>query len=84
MFLIAKRAEKDDFSQKSDEDGLSRLSHIIKYTEALGWQLSEGQDFVPIDVLNTTVITTKVLFLHFNYRSQGNFTKPASKKHFWY
>ena len=22
MFLIAKRAEKDDFSQKSDEDGL--------------------------------------------------------------
>ena len=24
MFLIAKRAEKDDFSQKSDEDGLSR------------------------------------------------------------
>jgi len=23
IFLIAKRAEKDDFSQKSDEDGLS-------------------------------------------------------------
>jgi hypothetical protein len=58
---------------------LSRLSHI-KYTEALGWQLSEGQDFVPIDVLNSTVITTKALFLHFNHRSQGNFTKPASKK----
>lgn len=59
---------------------LSRLSHVIKYTEALGWQLSEGQDFVPIDILNSTVITTKVLFLHFNCRSQGNFTKPASKK----
>ena len=59
---------------------LRRLSHIIKYTEALGWQLSEGQDFVPIDVLNSTVITTKALFLHFNHRSQGNFTKPASKK----
>ena len=25
MFLIAKRADKDDFSQKSDEDGLRLL-----------------------------------------------------------
>ena len=24
MFLIAKRAEKDDFSQKNDEDGLTQ------------------------------------------------------------
>ncbi len=63
---------------------LSSLKHIERYTEALGWQLSEGQDFVPIDVLNSTVITTKVLFLHFNYRSQGSLKKPASKKHFWY
>jgi hypothetical protein len=63
---------------------LSRITHTVKFTETLGWQLSEGQDFVPINVLNSSVITTKVLFLHFNYRSQGNFTKPASKKHFWY
>jgi hypothetical protein len=27
IFLIAKRAEKDDFLQKSDEDGLSKLSN---------------------------------------------------------
>jgi hypothetical protein len=26
IFLIAKRAEKDDFSQKSDEDGLTGFS----------------------------------------------------------
>jgi len=30
IFLIAKRAEKDDFSQKSDEDGLKSL--IIIFT----------------------------------------------------
>ncbi len=27
IFLIAKRAEKDDFSQKSDEDGLNLLAN---------------------------------------------------------
>jgi hypothetical protein len=36
IFLIAKRAEKDDFSQKSDEDGLKsgakRFSNHINST----------------------------------------------------
>ena len=59
---------------------LSRVNYHIKYIEGLGWQLSEGQDFVSIEILSSTVITTKVLFLHFKYRSQSNLIKPISKK----
>lgn len=44
---------------------LSLINYHIRYIEGLGWQLSEGQDFVSIEILNSTVITTKVLFLHF-------------------
>ena len=59
---------------------LSGINYHIKYIEGLGWQLSEGQDFVSIEILSSTVITTKVLFLHFKYRSQSNLIKPISKK----
>ena len=42
MFLIAKRAEKDDFSQKSDEDGLKvdpGLTRKILGTKTLDFTL---------------------------------------------
>ena len=39
----------------------------IRYTESLGWEFLVDNVFKPIDVLKSTVITTQVLFLHFNY-----------------
>ncbi|MDO9048910.1 MAG: hypothetical protein Q7U66_14415 [Methylobacter sp.] len=42
----------------------------IKQSEALGWALlsegSAGNDFEPIQILNSTVITVFAIFLHFN------------------
>ena len=54
--------------------------YTIKYTEALGWELSEGGDFAPIEILASTVITTHALFLHFKYRSQAQSLKFGRKK----
>lgn len=52
----------------------------IKYTETFDWEISEGHDFVPIEILKSTVITTCVLFLHFKQRSRNGFRKPGAKK----
>lgn len=38
----------------------------IKHTEALGWEVSDGNDFESIQILNSTVITIFAIFLHFN------------------
>lgn len=45
----------------------------IKHTEALGWEVSDGNDFKSIQVLNSTVITIFAIFLHFtdNARKQS-------------
>ncbi len=47
---------------------LNRLKNeqlTIKHTEALGWEISDSNDFKPIQILNSTVITTFAIFLHF-------------------
>ena len=54
--------------------------YTIKHTEALGWELSGGGDFAPIEILASTVITTHALFLHFKYRSQAQSLKISHKK----
>jgi Membrane-bound toxin component of toxin-antitoxin system len=54
--------------------------YTIKYTEALGWELSEGDGFVSIEILKSTVITTQALFLHFKHRSQEQSWKSVHKK----
>ena len=59
---------------------LKAKCYTIKYTEALGWELSEGGDFAPIEILASTVITTHALFLHFKYRSQAQSLKFSHKK----
>ena len=41
----------------------------IKYTEVMGWEISTGNSFIPVDVLKSTVITTQALFLHFKFKS---------------
>ena len=38
----------------------------IRHTEALGWELSNGNDFEAIEILNSTVISIFAIFLHFN------------------
>ncbi len=43
---------------------------IIRYTESTGWGFLVDNVFKPIDVLKSTVITTQVVFLHFNDKSQ--------------
>ncbi|HEY8038027.1 MAG TPA: protein YgfX [Methylobacter sp.] len=37
----------------------------IKHTEALGWEIFSGNDFKPIQILSSTVVTTFAVFLHF-------------------
>ena len=47
---------------------LKNEAYTIKYTEALGWQLSKDQDLVSIEILNSTVVTTFAIFLHYKER----------------
>lgn len=44
----------------------------IKHTEAMGWEISGTNDFEPIRIQNSTVITVFAIFLHF--------TKNAKKQ----
>jgi toxin CptA len=41
--------------------------YAIRQSDALGWQLTEGTDWLPIDILQSTVITRFALFLHFKH-----------------
>ena len=52
----------------------------IKHTEALGWEISEGGDFAPVEILKSTVITPFALFLHFKFSYQAQSWKPGDKK----
>jgi toxin CptA len=59
---------------------LNAEHYTIKHTEALGWEVSEGCDFAPVEILKSTVITTQALFLHFKHGFQAQSWKPAHKK----
>ena len=59
---------------------LNTEHYAIKHTEALGWEVSEGGDFAPVEILKSTVITPFVLFLHFTYSYQDQTGKPGDKK----
>ncbi len=52
---------------------LENEQYKIKHTEALGWEIAGGNDFQPVQILNSTVITTFAIFLHFtdNTRKQS-------------
>lgn len=48
---------------------LTRLKseqYAIKHSEASGWEIASGNDFKPIQILNSTVITLFAIFLHFD------------------
>ena len=55
-------------------------NQAIRHTEALGWEVLEGRDFVPVEILKSTVMTTFALFLHFKHASQAQSWKPGRKK----
>ena len=59
---------------------LNAGQYTIKHTDAFGWEISEGHDFVSIEILKSTVITTFVLFLHFKPSSRTGFGKSDAKK----
>ncbi len=59
---------------------LNAENHTIRYTEALGWELSGGRDFSSIQIMKSTVITTQVLFLHFKYSFQAQSWKSCHIK----
>ncbi|MGZ4998475.1 MAG: protein YgfX [Methylobacter sp.] len=40
--------------------------YAIKHSEASGWEISDGNEFRSIQILNSTVITLFAIFLHFN------------------
>ncbi len=37
---------------------------IIKQSDALGWEISDGTEFKAVEIVNSTVITVFALFLH--------------------
>lgn len=48
---------------------LTRLKsdqYVIKHSETSGWEIASDNDFKPIQILNSTVITLFAIFLHFN------------------
>jgi hypothetical protein len=54
----------------------------IKYSEEIGWEILIGNDYMPIDVLKSTVITTQMLFLHFKIRPSYLFLNRWRKSTF--
>jgi len=42
----------------------------IRHNEALGWGISDGDDFKPVQILASTVITVFAIFLHFTDNAQ--------------
>jgi len=59
---------------------LKNEAYTIKYTEALGWQLSKDPDLVSIEILNSTVVTPFAIFLHYKESSQPSFRITRTKQ----
>jgi hypothetical protein len=41
----------------------------IRYTEKLGWEISDGGDFEAVEILKSTVVTTAFIFLQMQQKS---------------
>jgi len=59
---------------------LKKENYTIKYSEALGWQLSKDYDLVSIEILNSTVVTPFAIFLHYKVSSQPDFLIKRTKQ----
>ncbi|MBM4207419.1 MAG: hypothetical protein FJ190_05165 [Gammaproteobacteria bacterium] len=40
----------------------------LKYSEKRGWELSDGGDYIQVEVLPSTVLTTVFIFLHLRHQ----------------
>jgi len=59
---------------------LKNEPYTIQYTETLGWQISKGHELVSIKILNSTVVTTFAIFLHYKESSKPQFSMSRSKQ----
>ncbi|MDD1606332.1 MAG: hypothetical protein LUP96_06515 [Methylococcaceae bacterium] len=50
---------------------LKNQQYAIKYTETLGWELAEGDDFESIKILPSTVISIFAVFLQFKKENKS-------------
>lgn len=50
---------------------LNDSMQTIRYTETSGWEISKDDDFEPIRILNSTVVTVYAIFLHVIIQSAG-------------
>lgn len=44
---------------------VAKHSLTLRYSQSLGWQLLENNEFIAIEILKSSVITSVALFLHF-------------------
>ncbi len=49
----------------------------IRHTEKRGWEISAGNDFEAVDLLNSTVVTTFFIFLHLQNKPSILIAKDA-------
>jgi toxin CptA len=59
---------------------LKNEHYTLKYSESLGWQISKDPNLVSIEILNSTVITTSAIFLHYKERSEPRFQLSPAKQ----
>jgi toxin CptA len=59
---------------------LKNEPYTIQYTETLGWQISKGHELVSIKILNSTVVTTFAIFLHYKENSQPQCSMSPAKQ----
>lgn len=44
--------------------------YSIKHTEISGWEISDGNGFEQVQILDSTVITVFAIFLHFHHKAR--------------
>jgi len=52
---------------------LHNTEQTIKYTEALGWEISQGNNMETVNILPSTVITVFATFLHIKSQNKDSF-----------
>jgi len=58
---------------------ISDVRHIVRYSEALGWEIAENGDFESVRILNSTVLTRFAVWLHTETHRHSGFFGKAKK-----
>ena len=59
---------------------LNSSYYSIRYSDNLGWEFSAGGNYISIDILQSTVITPYLLFLHFKESSKRDYGLFSTKR----